>query len=119
MRHRAKQSEATPSLEDSRVAWLSKKILEFWGADAAAQRFNPPQETNAHNQPKNSYVAFEVFPLVCPEKGEFGIMMIGILVVTFSHQVFSEYQHLKLGGRSQDVFSATLTKAKWEAASHV
>ena len=87
-----------------------KKNLEFWGADADAQRITPPQEYNAHNKLKSSYIAFEVFLFVCPEKGEFSPMKISILVVTFSHHVFSEYQHLKLGGRSRDVIQRDINK---------
>ena len=81
----------------------------LWGADA--QRFVPSRWNNASPEAQSSYMAFGVSPFVCPAKGEFGPMMIGILVAAFRHHVSSEEWHLKSGEGSLDVVQRGLEKA--------
>lgn len=81
----------------------------LWGADA--QRFIPSRWINPSNEARNSFMAFGVFPFVCPAKGEFGPMMVGILVAAFTHHISSEKWHLKSGEGSLDVVQRGLEKA--------
>ena len=82
---------------------------EVWGADA--QSFVPSRWIAASNQAQNSYMAFGVSPFVCPAKGEFGPMMIGILVAALTHHISSEKWHLKSGEGSSDAVQRGLDKA--------
>ena len=82
---------------------------EVWGADA--QCFVPSRWIAARNEAQNSYMAFGVSPFVCPAKGEFGPMMIGILVAAFTHHMSSEKWHLKSGEGSPDAVQHGLEKA--------
>ena len=81
----------------------------LWGADA--QRFVPSRWITVSNEAQNSYMAFGVSPFICPAKGEYGPMMIGILVAAFAHHVSSENWYLKLGKDSSDVAQRDLNKA--------
>ena len=81
----------------------------LWGADA--QSFVPSRWNTASNEAQSSYMAFGVSPFVCPAKGEFGPMMIGILVAAFTHHVSSEEWQFKSGEGSLDVFQRGLDKA--------
>ena len=82
---------------------------EVWGADS--QWFVPSRWITASDEAQKSYMAFGVSRFVCPARGEFGPMMIGILVAAFSHHVSSEKWHLKLGEGSLDVAQRRLDKA--------
>ena len=81
----------------------------LWGGDA--QRFVPSRWTNASKEAQESYMAFGVAPFLCPAKGEFGPMMIGILVAAFADGISSENWHLRLGESSSDVAQCNLEKA--------
>lgn len=81
----------------------------LWGADA--ERFVPSRWNHASDEAKNSYMAFGVSPLGCPAKGEFGPMMIGILMAAFAGHVHFEDWHLKLGEDSSDVAQRQLDRA--------
>ena len=70
----------------------------LWGPDA--QRFVPSRWIHASNEAQNSYMAFGVSPFLCPARGEFGPMMIGILVAAFSQHISFEDWHLELSDRS-------------------
>ena len=81
----------------------------LWGVDA--QRFDPSRWINASNEAQDSYMAFGVSPFVCPAKGEFGPMMIGILVAAFTSRISSEDWHLKLGEDGSDAAQHDFDKA--------
>ena len=70
----------------------------LWGPDA--QRFVPSRWIHASDEAQKSYMAFGGSPFVCPAKGEFGPMMIGILVAAFSQHISFEDWHLELSDRS-------------------
>ena len=82
---------------------------EVWGADA--QCFVPSRWITASNEAQNSYMAFGVSPFVCPAKGEFGPMIIGILMAAFTHHLSSEKWHLNSGEGSLDIVQHGLDKA--------
>ena len=82
---------------------------KLWGGDA--QCFVPSRWIDPSNEARNSYMAFGVSPFVCPAKGEFGPMMIGILVAAFTHHISSEKWELKSGEGSPDVVQRGLDKA--------
>ena len=81
----------------------------LWGPDA--QRFIPSRWNTASDEAQKFYLAFGASPFVCPAKGEFGPMMIGILVAAFTRHVSSEEWNLKPGEGSPDVVQRGLDKA--------
>ena len=81
----------------------------LWKEDA--QRFIPSRWNSASKGAQDSYMAFGVSPFSCPAKGEFGPMMIGILVAAFTRHVSSEKWSLEPGEGSSDVVQRSLDKA--------
>lgn len=81
----------------------------LWGEDA--QRFIPSRWNTASNEAQKFYLAFGAAPFTCPAKGEFGPMMIGILVAAFTRHVSSEKWNLKSGEGSPDVVQRGLDEA--------
>lgn len=86
-----------------------QRTKALWGADAEC--FVPSRWNHASYEAKKSYMAFGVSPLGCPAKGEFGPMMIGILMAAFAGHVHFEDWHLKLGEDSSDVAKRQLDRA--------
>ena len=81
----------------------------LWGANA--QCFVPSRWNNANEDAQNSYMAFGRSPFLCPAKGEFGPMMIGILVAAFAHHVSSKDWYLELSEGSPKAVQDRLNKA--------
>ena len=95
--HMDNEAEAEDVAADIETCQRSKAL---WGEDA--EHFDPSRWINASEEAKKSYMAFGVPPFVCPAIGEFGPMLIGILVAAFADHVSSEDWHVKLGEGSSD-----------------
>lgn len=81
----------------------------LWGANA--QRFDPSRWINASKEAQDFYMAFGIFPFVCPAKTEFGPMMIGILVAAFAHYISAEDWHLELGEHTSEIAQSKFDRA--------
>ena len=71
---------------------------KIWGRHP--DRYDPSRWNNLSDEAKDSYMAFEVKPFLCPAKPVFGPMMIGILVAAFAGQVLSDDWYLALNDSS-------------------